>query len=195
MNIKEIFEFYEQYIKPIYSEIEAKRNNIPVELLFETYAAFDHLKRFYIDNEEESIATLKAISHLKRGILDAFKLKLKYFNQDLEDFIKYQDSLELVDNSNFLSGFLKDKNNIFKLGKEARLVESKISKEEAFEKWFEVSLKIDDFEEKYFNQLEKVEWAKKKQFRFLNQDTTKGFFIGIVSSIVASLIWSMINAN
>ena len=45
MNIKEIFEFYEQYVKPIYSEIEAKRNNIPVELLFETYAAFDHLKR------------------------------------------------------------------------------------------------------------------------------------------------------
>ena len=180
MNIKEIFEFYEQYVKPIYSEIEAKRNNIPVELLFETYAAFDHLKRFYIDNEEESIATLKAISHLKRGILDAFKLKLKYFNQDLEDFIKYQDSLELVDNGNFLSGFLKDKNNIFKLGKEARLVESKVSKKEAFEKWFEVSLNIDSFEEKYFNQLEKVEWAKKKQFKFLNKDSIKGGFIGSI---------------
>ena len=63
---------------------------------------------------------------------------------------------------------LKDKNNIFKLGKEARFIESKVSKEEPFEK---------------------IEWEKKKQFKFLNQDSVRGFFIGIVSSIAASLIW------
>ena len=195
MTIKEVFEFYEQYVKPIYSEIEAKRNNIPVELLFETYAAFDHLKRFYIDNQEENIASLKAVSHLKRGILDAFKLKLKYFNQDLEDFQTYRDSLELIDNGDFLSRFIKEKNLIFLLAKEARVTESKTSKEEAFEIWFEVSLKIDTFEKDYLNQLEKIEWAKKKQFKWLNKDTIKGFIIGVASGLITSVLWSLVNAK
>ena len=195
MSIKEVFEFYEQYVKPIYSEIEAKRNNIPVELLFETYAAFDHLKRFYIDAEEESTTSLKAISHLKRGILDAFKLKIKYFNQDLENFQTYQYTLELIDNGNFLSGFIKEKNLIFRLAKEARLTESKISKEEAYEKWFLVSLKIDAFEKNYLNQLEKIEWAKKKQFKWLSKDAIRGFIIGVFSGLITSFLWSLVNAN
>ena len=87
MQIKDIFIFYQEYIKPIYAEIEAKRNQIPVELLFETYASFDHLKRFYLDDESEEESSRKALSHLKRGVLDAFKLKLKYFNEDIEKFL------------------------------------------------------------------------------------------------------------
>jgi hypothetical protein len=49
-------------------------------LLFEIHAAFDHLKRLYIDDATEDECCRKAMSHLKRGALDAFKLKLKYFN-------------------------------------------------------------------------------------------------------------------
>ena len=78
MQIKDVFEFYQKYTKPIYAEIEAKRNQIPVELLFETYASFDHLKRYYLNEDSEKESSFKALSHLKRGILDAFKLKLKY---------------------------------------------------------------------------------------------------------------------
>ncbi|SFO86773.1 hypothetical protein SAMN05216234_10115 [Hydrogenimonas thermophila] len=47
MQIKDVFEFYQEYIKPTYAEIESKRNQISIELLFETYESFDHLKRFY----------------------------------------------------------------------------------------------------------------------------------------------------
>jgi hypothetical protein len=193
MNIKEVFEFYEKYVKPIYSEIEAKRNNIPVELLFETYAAFDHIKRFYLNHEDESEASMKAIGHLKRGILDAFKLKLKYFNQDIEEFNKYSKSIELIDNGQFISDFIKEKNKIFLLAKEARLTESKKSKENAFEIWFEVSINIDEFENKYLNQLDKIDWANKKQFQWINQDMIRGILIGITSSIIASLLWSLFN--
>jgi hypothetical protein len=191
MNIKAVFYFYEKYVKPIYSEIEAKRNNIPVELLFETYAAFDHLKRFYLNSEDENEASSKAIGHLKRGILDAFKLKLKYFNQDIEEFNKYSKSIELIDNGKFISDFIKEKNEIFVLAKDARLTESKRSKENAFEIWFQVSIKIDDFENKYLNQLDKIDWAKKKQFQWINKDIIRGVFIGVISSIIASLLWSL----
>ena len=193
MNIKEVFEFYEKYVKPIYSEIEAKRNNIPVELLFETYAAFDHIKRFYLNAEDENEALSKAIGHLKRGILDAFKLKLKYFNQDIEEFNKYSNSVELIDNGKFISDFIKEKNEIFALAKDARLTESIKSKENAFEIWFQVSVKIDEFEHKYLNQLDKIDWANKKQFQWINKDMIRGVLIGIISSIIASILWSFFN--
>jgi hypothetical protein len=45
MTENQVYAFYQEFVKPIYSEIEARWNNIPVKLLFETYAAFDHLKR------------------------------------------------------------------------------------------------------------------------------------------------------
>lgn len=66
-KINEVFSFYNDFVKPLYSEIEAENNDLPVELLFEIHAAFDHLKRYYIGEEKEEICCSKAISHLKRG--------------------------------------------------------------------------------------------------------------------------------
>ena len=83
MTEQEVYEFYNNTVKIIYSEIEAKNNTLPVELLFEINFAFDHLKRIHIDGESEDLQSQKAYLHLKRGCLDAFKLKLKYFNDDV----------------------------------------------------------------------------------------------------------------
>lgn len=190
MQIKDVFEFYQEYIKPIYAEIEAKRNQIPVELLFETYASFDHLKRFYLNEEDENESSIKALSHLKRGVLDAFKLKLKYFNEDVEDFLSLRIDFELIDNGEFIKNFHKKRNEIYKIAKVARLNESKKDIDEAFEKWYEVSIKIDEFEEEYFNRLDTVEWAKKKTFSWINKDSIRGFVIGILSSLFVWMITS-----
>ena len=111
MNVREVFEFYQEFVKPIYSEIEARWNDIPVELLFETYAAFDHIKR---------------------GVLDAFKLKLKYFNQDIKKFLESKVDFQLIDNGKFISSFYRDKQEIILIAKNARLIESQSSKENAF---------------------------------------------------------------
>ena len=78
----EVYQFYNDCVKTSYSEIEAKGNALPVELLFEINSAFDHLKRFHLGEEDELLSCEKAYSHLKRGLLDVFKLKLKYFNND-----------------------------------------------------------------------------------------------------------------
>lgn len=188
MQIKNIFQFYQEYIKPIYAEIEAKRNQIPVELLFETYASFDHLKRFYLDGESEEDSSKKAISHLKRGVLDAFKLKLKYFNEDIENFLSLKIDFELIDNGTFIQEFHKKRNKIYKIAKVARLNESKKNIDEAFEKWYEVSVELDKFEEEYLNRLDTVEWAKKKTFSWINKDSIRGFAMGILSSL---FVWAI----
>jgi hypothetical protein len=135
MKIKEVYLFYQDFVKPIYSEIEAKDNKIPIELLFETYASFDHIKRFYLDNEEETVSSQKAISHLKRGVLDAFKLKLKYFNGDIKTFLSLDIDYQLIDNGNFMNSFFKDKQKIISIAKKARLTESRESKEKRMTVW------------------------------------------------------------
>ena len=188
VQVKDVFEFYQEYIKPIYSEIEAKRNQLPIELLFETYASFDHLKRFYLNEENEYESSTKALSHLKGGVLDAFKLKLKYFNEDLESFLSSKINFGLIDNGEFIKNFHKERNEIYKIAKLARLNESKKDIDEAFKKWYEVSIKIDEFEEKYLNRLDTVEWAKKKTFSWINKDSIRGFIIGILSSLV---VWAI----
>ena len=51
MNEKDIYQFYNDRVKIVYCEIEAKNNTLPVELLFEIHSAFDHLKRIQKVNE------------------------------------------------------------------------------------------------------------------------------------------------
>lgn len=181
MEVKAVYEFYQTFVKPIYSEIEARDNTIPVELLFETYAAFDHLKRYYLGTDSEDEATKRALSHLKRGVLDAFKLKLKYFNKDAGKLLSIK-AIELIDNGSFVANLYKDKRHIVELAKKARLTEGAQSKEAAFEYWFEVSIKIDEFETQRDLNIPNLNWAKHKTFQWLTKDTAIAFIVGISTS-------------
>jgi hypothetical protein len=183
MTEKNVFQFYNDKVKILYSEIEARHNSLPIELLFEVHAAFDHLKRIHVDGEPEDRCAEKAFSHLKRGFLDAFKLKLKYHNKDYEKLIKLKTDLRLIDNGNFLPLLLKKRKAIIDIAKEARLSEGKEGADVAFEKWYEVSGLIDQFEKEFFDPV-KIQWAKKLsffRFSFL-------FIIGIITGIIGSAI-------
>lgn len=188
MNERDVYSFYQGFVKPIYSEIEARWNDIPVELLFESYAAFDHLKRFHLGEGDEVESCAKALSHLKRGVLDAFKLKLKYFNNDVEKFLNSKVDFQLIDNGQYISGFYRDRSEIIKVAKQARLTESKEGKEQAFEGWFDVSQRINEFEKKYFSRVYEVQWAKNKTVNLVNKDSLRGFLIGVLSGLISTLL-------
>jgi len=187
-SIKEVFVFYQDYVKPLYCEIEARDNTLPVELLFEIHAAFDHLKRIFIEEEDEPSSCHKALSHLKRGSLDAFKLKLKYFHEDLESLQKSNIDLDVIDNGEFWPNLLSDKNAIIKVAKQARLKESNPDPAQAFDLWSEVSVLIDNFYQKYLSQQNKFEWAKQKTFSWRNKDTWRGASIGFITGCLSSLL-------
>ncbi len=186
-TLKDTFSFYNELIKPLYSEIEAEGNDLPIELLFEIHAAFDHLKRFYLDEESEKESCEKAISHLKRGALDTFKLKLKYFNNDVKSLSNSNIDLEIIDSGNYFKEFLKDKNNIVSQSKEARQQESNKDKNKAFETWIDVSLLIDEFKVKYFDD-SKVSWAKKKTKKLFRKETLASFSIGLITGLIILII-------
>lgn len=187
-EVKDVYVFYQDYVKPLYCEIEARNNSLPVELLFEIHAAFDHLKRIYVEQEGQDICCNKAISHLKRGTLDAFKLKLKYFHEDLKLLQNDKIDFSLLDNGKFLPNLLADKDAIIKLGISARMSESNPEPDEAFESWSQASEAINDFYEKYLSEPSKFEWARRKTFIWLNKDTWRGVAIGFLTGCLSSLL-------
>jgi len=182
MTEKNVYLFYNDKVKILYSEIEARNNSLPIELLFEIHAAFDHLKRIHVDGEPEADCAEKAYSHLKRGLLDTFKLKLKYHNNDYTKLLKSKTDLRFLDNGKFLPSLLEKRKLIIGLAKEARLSEGK-SDDNAFEKWYEVSGLIDQFEKDFFDST-KLQWAKK--INFLHD--SRAFIVGIITGIIGSAI-------
>lgn len=123
MTEHDIYRFYNEKVKIIYAEVEARDNTLPVELLFEIHAAFDHLKRIHIDGEAEMAACEKAYSHLKRGLLDAFKLKLKYHNKEYELLTQKKGSLRLIDSGQYLPALLSARKELVNTAKRARINE------------------------------------------------------------------------
>lgn len=187
MTQKDIYEFYNEKVKILYSDVEARNNTLPVELLFEIVAAFDHLKRIYVNNETEEQCSLKAYSHLKRGMLDAFKLKLKYHNDTYISLTSSKNDLRLIDNGTFFKELLSCRTQIISNAKNARLNEGLTDLDESIEDWSRVSILIDDFETKFLVE-EKLQWAKKHSyFRF-----SKDFIVGLISGIIGSIIVALI---
>jgi hypothetical protein len=187
MTEEDVYQFYTEKVKILFSEIEARNNTLPVELLFEINSAFDHLKRFHIDKESEEKCAEKAFSHLKRGMLDAFKLKLKYHNSDYEKLIKQKTDLRIIDSGKFLPELLAARRTIINVAKEARFSEGKSNIDAAFEKWYEVSTLIDQFETCYFDP-RKIQWAKKQGMFHFSSTFIIGLITGIITSIIASFI-------
>lgn len=186
-TIKEFFRFYNFLVKPLYVEIEARNNSLPAELLFEVFAAFDHIKRFYIDGLPEKEAVSAAYSHLKRGALDAFKLKLKYYNADYEMFQQNARLFPLIDNGDFTRAVQHNRKMVSQSGKKARLEESEKNISKAFDIWFETSLLIDSFYEQFFGS-EKLLWAKTFEKKLLWKERIKGVIGGVIISLVAAYI-------
>ena len=191
MTEKEVYQFYNDHVKVAYSEIEAAGNKLPVELLFEVHSAFDHLKRFHVDGQSEDHCCEKAYSHLKRGLLDTFKLKLKYFNNEYEALLgKSVKDLRLVDNGEYLPKALAAQKQIVDTARDARLREGQNDIDGALEKWYEVSLLISDYSEVFFDS-KKISWAKATSIRQGVIGAIIGFILGITASIIAGLILNL----
>jgi hypothetical protein len=189
MTEKEVYSFYNEKVKILYSEIEARNNSLPVELLFEIHSAFDHLKRIHIDDEPETECAEKAFSHLKRGLLDAFKLKLKDHNEDYKKLLKLKTDLRFIDNGQFWPSLLNKRRELISIAKEARVFEGKKDTDSAFEKWYEFSGLVDQFEKEFFDS-SKIQWAKKMNFLRVSVAFAIGIITGIIGSLIVQLIFN-----
>src|SRR6266513_3082986 len=97
-TFQEVFDFYSRYVKILYCDVQAT-NVLPVEVLFELNAAFDHASRHWVYGESESEVAKKVYSHLKRSCLDIFKVRAKQTLDHYTELKKLDTSF--LDNGNF----------------------------------------------------------------------------------------------
>jgi hypothetical protein len=191
-NFKELFAFYYREFKPIYAELSTS-NDVPVEMLHEVNAAFDHLSRAWKYDEPEDKVVDRTLGHLKRACFDAFKLVLSRTSDMHERLLRVDTAI--IDNGTFDQRLHRDWAEL-----QARAVEAR-SKEgnsrdvnvdawhEAFERWNDVYVRCKNFEREFFLNPH-VGWAKKRQGRRTWLRRGEGFLLGVVTSLVAALIWS-----
>jgi len=191
-KIEEVYLFYIDKFKPLYAELVALNNKIPAELLFEIHAAFDHISRYYqLCNEggeaDEAEFSKRAYSHLKRGLLDAFKLRLKYYHNEYEQLISMP-GLDIIDNGQFAADLRENRHKITKAASKARLDEGNKDIDIALENWYIAYEGIEEFYEKFFTN-KKLLWAKQvaKRYGF------KTLIISIAISFLAGLAANNIN--
>ena len=90
-NISELFAFYHDYVKVLYSAVQTE-NALPQEVLFELNAAFDHLSRHWTYGEPESNVVHKCYGHLKRSCLDIFKISVREARKKFDELRKLDTS-------------------------------------------------------------------------------------------------------
>lgn len=169
---EDLYRFYDTYVKPLYCAVQA-HNVLPVEVVFEINAAFDHLSRITIYAEPEEAAVAKAAAHLKRGCLDIFKLQVK---DTVNNYQKLQEiDTSIIDNGQFDSRMHAMIREIRSKAREARRSEGKTHHGEmdltqrgeislAFHLWQEVYSLCETFDSEIFGSAH-VPWAKKKGFK------------------------------
>jgi hypothetical protein len=196
-NLKELFAFYYEEFKPIYSELAAEAE-APTEMLFEVNAAFDHLSRLYEYAEPESETVNLVCGHLKRGCFDAFKIIFKRASDQHKKLQSVDTSI--IDNGDFDRRMHALWAETKRLSIEARNKEGDSrntnvdSWHDAFARWRKVYVGCKQFESDFF--LNKhVEWARRKQNRKVWILRFEGFVTGVLASLVASWLWKSISGN
>ena len=181
----ELFQFYHDYVKLLYSSVQAG-GVLPIEVLFELNAALDHISRHWAYNETEEQVVEKAYSHFKRGCLDVFKIKVRDASIQFEELRKIDTSI--LDNGEFDRNLIALYHKIKMAATEARRLEGQTKNDDdssikAFDLWQPVFDDCVKLEQEFYNH-SKLNWAKKRMF-FLRR---KDFWIGAITALIIGLI-------
>ncbi len=186
-NFGELFYFYHNYVKLLYSEVQTQ-NSLPNETLFELNAAFDHISRYWAYDETEVEAVSQAYGHLKRSCLDLFKLKVKEARNQYDTLCKID--VSVVDNGEYERNLHQLFAEIRQDATEARRLEGQSDAQNtvpAFEMWEKVYVKCERLEKEFFLH-DQLKWSRKRGLRVLAQRHIVGFLIGVAASLVATLL-------
>ncbi|GHV23604.1 hypothetical protein AGMMS49959_17170 [Planctomycetales bacterium] len=194
-TLKELIDFYYDKFKPLYSAVQ-QTNSVPMEMLFEINAAFDHLtRRWHYDETEEKVVNT-ACAHLKRGCFDVFKILVSQTRKKYDEL--KQTDLSLVDNGEFLRDLNWLWAEIEKLAIAARMAEGDSRAEtawhNAFDQWEPVKEKCDRLSNDFFLS-PKVQWAKDKENETAKRAKRESYFKGVAIGVIASFIFWLLSQS
>lgn len=187
----ELFCFYEKYFKPLYADIESQ-GEFPQAIGFEALAAIDHLKRYYVENQDESLAVEKAAGHLKRGAFDLFKLRVLRAQEQYDELRDINTSI--IEHGEFDKQLHQLFSDIRAGGSRARLKEGDAeSWGHGFDYWWPVYRKCVEFEQQYFLH-DKIPWAERQETKRQTIAMTKSFGIGIAAGVLSGIILEVVTS-
>ncbi|WP_425883676.1 hypothetical protein ACPYIV_14520 [Parabacteroides sp. ASD2025] len=184
---------YNQVIKPLIAELEAREETSPQPLFNEIRALNDHIARCYRENISDSEIfeeIMKAKRHVKRLTLDCFK----YLNVSLHDSITRFEKqtrnvdLTVINNGLFYPRFRELNRLTVGMIRDAKRAEA-INTEDALAKYQEGYNLYCELENLVDDNMPDVKWAKKK-FLIRRGVTILAWFISVLVSGILSIFIS-----
>lgn len=162
-TIEELFAFYHDYVKLLYSAVQTE-NALPQEVLFELNAAFDHLSRHWIYGQPEDEVVSKCFGHLKRSCLDIFKIAVREARKQYDALRELDTSA--IDNGDYDKSLHALFSEIRKGATEARRLEGDGKADsdgpiKAFDAWQPVYINCLILDTKFFHH-QALDWANRR---------------------------------
>ena len=185
-TFRELFEFYYERVKPLYNAIQLT-NTLPTETLFEINAAFDHLSRAWRFGETEEAVVDRAAAHLKRSVLDIFKILVRNSVTQYQELTKTD--ISVIDNGKFERELRNLHQEIKRLAKNARKNEGD-PQQDPFELWLSVFEPCVQLEREFYES-DKWLWAKQRDRAGFWRQQWQGVVVGVLSSLLAAGIYEL----
>ncbi len=169
-RLTELYETYNNSVKLLIADIEARTQEFPIEILNEVRAFTDHIARCYLPgktNVEHLEELDKAEGHIVRITLDCYKHLNVHLFDAVADFEKRDMrnvDLSFIDNGDFFTTFRKLKREAKNFSRDARKVESK-DKQLSLELYEKMYNKYNEIEQYIEDNSHKLGWAKMKFFK------------------------------
>ncbi|MBF0584442.1 MAG: hypothetical protein HQL80_09435 [Magnetococcales bacterium] len=202
-TFNELFAFYYQEVKPLYSELSAA-NEPPIELLLEINAAFDHMSRHWQYGEAEEGVVGACSAHLKRCTFDGYKLILKWTRDHYDELMESkQTRIDVIDNGMFRGNLIKLWDEIRGSAIAARIAEGNARSigdlqgdgwHHAFDLWKAVYVKCHTLNSEYYLS-PKVEWARTRTRKEMWRDRLVGSVGTVVVGLVINFLYDFLKSN
>lgn len=161
-----LYNTYNQVIKPLIAEIEARSQNFPLPIFNEIRAFNDHIAQCYLDDvAEEQIdkEIHKAERHIVRIVLDCYKYLIVFLDERIVRFEKQTRHIDLtlIDNGEFYPKYRRLRKECVQKVRNAKRKESQDngSSIELFEEAYNLYTDLEDLIEE---KAQDVNWARKK---------------------------------
>lgn len=183
----EVYRFYAEHVKPVYSWIEARKNSLPIGLLAKIQDAFNELRGVYSDGSDADEGFAKAISALKQGAIEAHHQEFDIVRGECERFCK-QAHTKGIDTGSFDQKLRELRNKATDDAADALRLEEAGEVHQAFAKWQEVSATLKQIREDYLTRLGEGKWEKTFRQKLMSMGDLRAIIWTLVFSLVVWIL-------
>lgn len=194
-SLKPLYKSYNEAIKPLVADIEARSQQFPLPLFNEIRAFNDHVAQCYWDDVSQDDVKKeigKAKRHIVRIVLDCYKYLNLILNDRVVKFEKQTRRIDLtvINNGNFYNQYKKLRELGVAKVREAKQIESRNNQKSIseFEKAYNIYTELDTL---ISDNLVNINWARAK---FSLKRILK-IILWIVAAILSGLISLLISCD